>query len=230
MEKKNIWRITPKTNLHVGSENSSSYGLIDLSIQRDAVTGLPCINSSSLKGAINEYAVHCTSLTEKERITIFGSDKSKKENTTQKGGCTFFDAYLLAIPRPANDQPYELVTCKQIIEMFRQKVEALGGNISTEEIKSIIADTGVKLAEETEYTKFKELCYDDNLPIIARNVLDDGGISKNLWYEQVLPAESVLFTVIDDKDGKLTDAINGKTIQVGANGSIGYGFCKFEHL
>ena len=55
MNKNNVWFITAKTNLHVGNENTSSYGLIDLSVQRNVTTGLPCINSSSLKGALNEY-------------------------------------------------------------------------------------------------------------------------------------------------------------------------------
>lgn len=55
MENKSVWLITAKTNLHVGNENTSNYGLVDKLIQRDALTGLPCINSSSLKGALNEF-------------------------------------------------------------------------------------------------------------------------------------------------------------------------------
>lgn len=49
MEYKNAWLIIAKANLHVGNENISNYGLIDKAIQRDIVTNLPCINSSSLK-------------------------------------------------------------------------------------------------------------------------------------------------------------------------------------
>ena len=59
MNSKTAWLIVAKTSLHVGNENTSNYGLIDKAVQRDAVTGLPCINSSSLKGAINEYASQC---------------------------------------------------------------------------------------------------------------------------------------------------------------------------
>ena len=57
MEMKNItvWLIIARSNLHVGNENVTNYGLIDKAIQRDSLTDLPCINSSSLKGAINEY-------------------------------------------------------------------------------------------------------------------------------------------------------------------------------
>ena len=77
MNKNNIWFITAKTNLHVGNENTSSYGLIDLAVQRNVTTELPCINSSSLKGALNEYAAKEAKLESKELIRIFGSDKVK---------------------------------------------------------------------------------------------------------------------------------------------------------
>ena len=36
-----LWQITAKTNLHVGNENSTSYGIIDKAVQRDVLTGLP---------------------------------------------------------------------------------------------------------------------------------------------------------------------------------------------
>lgn len=71
MEKQNVWFITAKTNLHVGNENTSSYGLIDKAIQRDALTNLPCINSSSLKGALNEYATNEAKLDSQKRELKF---------------------------------------------------------------------------------------------------------------------------------------------------------------
>ena len=54
----NVWLIQAKTNLHVGNKNTSNYGLIDKAIQRDPLTQIPCINSSSLKGALNEYCTN----------------------------------------------------------------------------------------------------------------------------------------------------------------------------
>ena len=53
-----VFKITAKTNLHVGNESGGDYTIIDKAIQRDPLTGLPCINSSSLKGAINEYCTN----------------------------------------------------------------------------------------------------------------------------------------------------------------------------
>lgn len=69
------------------------------------------------------------------------------------------------------------------------------------------------------------------LPVIARNQLEDG-VSKNLWYEEVVPRESVFYTGIvnsqnfngfDNFINKLTDDM----VQIGANATIGYGYTKF---
>ena len=70
-----------------------------------------------------------------------------------------------------------------------------------------------------------------SLPVIARNNLENG-ISKNLWYEEVVPHESIFtFAVITD-DNNNSDleifkaGISSKVIQFGGNASIGYGLCK----
>ncbi|CAA6815654.1 MAG: CRISPR-associated RAMP Cmr4 [uncultured Sulfurovum sp.] len=90
--------------------------------------------------------------------------------------------------------------------------------------------------------KYAELL--KNLPIIARNQLENGE-SKNLFYEEVLPRKSKFFTVIseptylnfDDKDRLekafekfATYLMDNDTIHIGANASIGYGVCKFKEL
>ena len=123
MEYKNAWLIIAKANLHVGNENISNYGLIDKAIQRDIVTNLPCINSSSLKGAINEYTtmVCTTSITPQQRISIFGVDKNDKSKT-QKGNTVFFDANILALPRPNDHTLYELATCDAVLDRFVERL------------------------------------------------------------------------------------------------------------
>ena len=76
---------------------------------------------------------------------------------------------------------------------------------------------------------FTTYCNDDALPIIARNCLENGE-STNLWYEQVLPSLSVLATVIVTKESGQMDLLNEKIVQIGANATIGYGYCKFVKL
>lgn len=229
MKKNNIWFITAKTNLHVGNENTSSYGLIDLAIQRNATTNLPCINSSSLKGALNEYAAaQETNITPENLVKIFGCDKTNKITSTQKGNYTFFDANILFLPKQSDTQLFELVTCEAVLKRFFSQVELMTGEKLTEgSLKSIFKYRVLDTNEE-----FIELCSDDNLPIIARNVLENGE-SKNLWYEQVLPAETVLYTLIDDKeDQTLASEISKENavVQIGAGATIGYGYCKFRNL
>ena len=73
--------------------------------------------------------------------------------------------------------------------------------------------------------KMVELCNDMNLPVIARNVLEDGE-SQNLWYEQVLPRESLLYFVImwhegQDQDEDTEKIILDSPIQIGGNASVG---------
>ena len=232
MNKSNIWFITPKTNLHVGNENTSSYGLIDLAVQRNATTGLPCINSSSLKGALNEYAAQEAKLPSGDLISIFGSDKVKengksRNSNTKKGLYTFFDANILFLPKQSDISLYELVSCNAVLQRFIKQVKLVTNlDVTKEELKSKFKFTEIPDPE------FISLCSDDNLPIIARNVLDNGE-SKNLWYEQVIPAETVFYTLIDDKgDGKLFGELtkSDTIVQIGANATIGYGYCKFINL
>jgi CRISPR-associated protein Cmr4 len=80
-------------------------------------------------------------------------------------------------------------------------------------------------------TNFKESCNDYNLPVIARNNLENGE-SKNLWYEQIIPRESRFFFPVNwykiknEKNDDLAGNINGRFVQIGANATVGYGVCK----
>ncbi|KKO18866.1 MAG: type III-B CRISPR module RAMP protein Cmr4 [Candidatus Brocadia sp.] len=73
--------------------------------------------------------------------------------------------------------------------------------------------------------------------VIARNVLDnDTKKSKNLWYEEVVPADAVFYTIMkpayrgsDDVMLKLCAKIAGRILQIGGNETIGYGFVKMSH-
>lgn len=217
-----VFKITAKTNLHVGNESGGDFTIIDKAIQRDPLTGLPCINSSSLKGAINEYCSNAIKMPADVRKKIFGSDKIDKKSDSQKGGAIFFDAKLLFLPQQDDNTLFHYVTSDSVIEMLNDRVKLF--NPSFVFAKPAIYKNRVV---ETENGKLSALCSDDNLPIIARNVLDNGE-SKNLWYEQVLPAETVLYTIIQEKDDELAKALDGQIVQIGANATIGYGYCKFE--
>lgn len=79
------------------------------------------------------------------------------------------------------------------------------------------------------------------LPVLARNQLDKGE-SKNLWYEEIVPKETnFYFFIAKPENIDLADKANkidgferrfesAEIIQIGANKSIGYGFCKIEEI
>ena len=79
--------------------------------------------------------------------------------------------------------------------------------------------------------KFKELV--GNLPIIARNHLNNGE-SKNLWYEEIVPRESMFYFGIDmgieDNSIKLFDEIIKDLVYIGGNVTVGYGACQIKEL
>lgn len=236
-----VFKITAKTNLHVGNESGGDFTIIDKAIQRDPLTGLPCINSSSLKGAINEYCCKALNWKEDDLIRVFGSDKGKRKRDTQKGEAIFFDAKLLYLPQQDDNTLFHFETTTNIVAMMNKRVQLFDNKFNYVVEKNIGDKPVVVLADKkkkdnkgkeitvTANKQFENKCSDDNLPIIARNVLENGE-SKNLWYEQVLPAETVLYTIIQEKSDMLAKALNGEIVQIGANATIGYGYCKFEEI
>ena len=68
------------------------------------------------------------------------------------------------------------------------------------------------------------------LPVIARNYLENGE-SKNLWYEELVPHESVFWFMVigEEKDVEtFHKAVDGKVVQFGGNASLGCGLCRVK--
>ena len=80
---------------------------------------------------------------------------------------------------------------------------------------------------------FMEIC--ENLPVVARNRI---GKKKNLWYEELVPrkAEFYFFYVgtqygeSKTMDILVTKSKSGLPVQIGANATVGYGYCKIEKI
>ncbi len=95
--------------------------------------------------------------------------------------------------------------------------------------QKLIADflgTPISIFNDEELTGFLK----KKLPVIARNFLDNGQ-SKNLWYEEVVPRETLFYTIVTSPAGMDTfyDAFDGiKQMQIGGNSSVGYGYCKIN--
>ena len=257
-----LFMIEALSNMHVGS-GEINYGLIDNLIQRDPVTELPNINSSSLKGALREYF---NKYLEKKNLNkdangvelwtvnnIFGSDPKEDDPKKRKQGCVrFFEAELLSIPVRSNKVPFEMITSSEILRNLKEKTESFNccdnGNIILSNAKSALKkikknddySTHLKVLESVfgkplnivDHSMFKQCCSDEELPVISRNNLENGQ-SANLWYEQVLPKHSRLAFVCMSEDESFEafcTELGKAQLQIGANATIGYGYCKVTDL
>jgi len=267
--KTELYKITTLSNLHVGS-GDINFDIIDNQVQRDPITGLPNINSSSLKGAFREHFTRDGNESNMVKY-IFGPENSS-DDSHQTGAYSFFEAQFLTRPARSNVKPYFNATTPQIIRHFLNTIEEFTiefdenlkkeleklSNIEVkdespvifENIKNAILEDEKAIFSSFDTSKLSEFLGENlalfstkdfkelDLPVLARNALDNG-VSKNLWYEEVVPKQSTFFFCIakpeniDPKDygQKIKGFENrfdneGEKIQIGANKSIGYGFSK----
>lgn len=266
------YKIECLTNLHAGS-GDSGIGVIDKMVQRDAITNMPVIYSSSLKGAFREYFEEGP---EKDVLAgyakkIFGKNVKEDGGNTNdgKGDVVFNEAQLLGLPVGSNKQPFFIATSKLTLLNWVDKAKLLLANIDAalnEEINAlpdlnygspVILGSAIPGLFAADYENvssyagnftrlksllganilllhhddFKEQCSDYNLPVIARNNLENGE-SQNLWYEQIVPQKSIFaFNTYTNKTADdFFSNINGKVVQLGANSSLGYGYCVIKKI
>ena len=273
-----LYTIETLSNLHVGA-GDINFDVIDNQVQKDAVTLLPTINSSSLKGAFRESFRELREEKEKPSNAekyIFGQDN--KSNQTQAGAYSFFEAKLLTRPVRSNVKSYFNATSPSVIknfletitlfdidfdEVLKKELEKLlvfnpkkGEPIVFQQLTSVMLEdyeatyenfdtSGVERFLGENLALFEDSDFQAlDLPVLARNVLDENGVSQNLWYEEVVPSKTKFFFLIgvpdnlanSDKKEKL-DGYNNhfnrqleRPIQFGANKSIGYGYSKVQKV
>jgi CRISPR-associated protein Cmr4 len=207
---------------------------------------------------LNEF--FATKKTGLDLVKIFGSDKTGTKKDTQKGSYAFFDAQLLSIPVQSNNRLFYRAISPGILKKFVEQLKLFGIRynefkldfdlekpvVFTED-RTQLGDYTAKKADRNDEInrleqligkdialfsdkQFKELCDDENLPIIARNKLDNGE-SKNLWYEQVIPQETIFYSLfISNEDIISKGILDGEIVQIGANATIGFGYCQFKLL
>lgn len=157
--------------------------------------------------------------------------------------------------------PYSLVTTKKMLQRFIEmceimqvecnlNIESLDENKSYKAENKDVTVEEIKIEKKLEdqiknlFTKFDSVTANNlvviphdniiniSLPVVARNVLEDG-ISKNIWYEEYVPHHSLFFVCVSsEEDDELLDEFNtiveNKIVQFGGNATIGYGLTKVK--
>lgn len=211
-----------------------------------------------------------------EQKTEDEEDQKTYSKLPKQGLVKFIDAKLLFVPLRSNKRPFYHVTSLSILKSMKEFLESFGIKIDIENLAvqgSVVLDNANAIVEDVEcqanssdFLKLKKIFGIENLaifsdedfnealtslPVIARNQLDQGK-SKNLWYEEVVPRESIFYTVFayynnlddstPDKKGKTNkkkfemayrlfdEKLLSESIQIGANASIGYGITDFTLL
>lgn len=268
-----LYKITTLSNLHVGS-GDINFDVIDNQVQRDSISNLPNINSSSLKGAFREHFTQDGNESNMVKY-IFGPENNSNDSH-RTGAYSFFEAQLLTRPVRSNVKAYFNATSKSIIKNLLETIENFeidfeaelktelekllkmevkkGSPVIFENITNAYLEDTKAISNNLDISKLKEFLGDDialfddvefselDLPILARNALENG-VSKNLWYEEVVPKKSTFFfciakpTNVDERDysEKIKGFENrftkeGSKLQIGANKSIGYGFTKVQKV
>ncbi|WP_457560910.1 type III-B CRISPR module RAMP protein Cmr4 [Caminibacter sp.] len=131
------------TSLHVGS--GSDLGVVDMPIQREAHTGFPKIEASSLKGAIRSaFESKANNDEDKKKIHIvFGCDDCEKEFPEDfkdekkdfAGALGFSDARILFFPVKSVRGVFAYITCPMVLKRLKEDLEITNNSQENEFLK-----------------------------------------------------------------------------------------------
>lgn len=250
-----FYKIECLTNLHVGS-GEVNYNIVDNEVEKDAVTGLPVIHASGIKGALRDTFKKILKYDDINKI--FGD--IGKNNIAFEGTHKFLDAILVARPMrvwmSATKASIPVVTVASV-NNFIDKMNAFSANsLGLKRIPDIdfgdfsfLTSCSENISVENEKTgklsadlldtlaPLKTFLGSDfaiaktfegyDLPVIARNCLQG---NSNLWYEEVVPHGSVLFFAVIYPNDTAAELAFPSVVQFGGNASIGCGFTKVTNI
>lgn len=167
-----LYQLRCKTHLHAGS-GDSNYGVIDKLVQRDPSNGMPCLFSSSLKGA---FRVDYTNrFGEEAAKLVFG------DSDTGKGKVIFHQGGLLSVPVRSNKFPFFNLTAPAAIDEIIDKLQFL----SDENNKGLLNEllSFKTMVQEGKVTVFGR-------PIAGLKIEDFEG--TDIVYSDTLPGENII--------------------------------------
>lgn len=254
-----VYTLSP---LHAGAGQAS--GKVDLPIQREKHSNYPCVYATSLKGSLRDYCSNALNWKESQpdqlkkifgaaddtvgaggaiftdlKILFFpirSSENGFQYVTSARVLERFSRDYRLAMQQEKSLDVFQERNLLQPDAMQNTSFVLLEDYIFQKNgaapqtiIEGIRKQDIYRLNEE----RFGELLANAT-QVIPRNQLDENKISENLWYEEALPADTVLYSFIlssTNDDAAITTiktALNGKIVQIGGNETVGYGICKIS--
>lgn len=256
--KKNFYKLECITNLFAGS-GEINYSIIDNQVEKDATNGLPIIHASGVKGALREKLITDGKVSKERIIEIFGDEGDKNKTIPGSHKIfdatlitrpmrVYGDNNMSSINVATVESINNFITMINTLEPGKYNIKPIGpinfgdnkfltnvkGDIKIEydptgKLPSDIAEELKKLSHIIGDKFAIAATFDDyDLPVIARNHLVNR-VSKNLWYEEVVPHGSVFFFVVvfpDDCEGIEIPEI----VQFGGNSTIGCGFSRVSKL
>jgi CRISPR-associated protein Cmr4 len=244
------------TPMHIGSGTTLS--LIDLPIQREVHTDFPVIPSSAIKGVIR------ASFNEQEQEDIFGKGDEEGKVIFTDGKILLFPVKSLKGVFVWITSPYVLERFKRDTEVNVEipKVEKDNAVVSSNKVlinnnKLVLEEFTFNATINENLKKLKEITKceidenkiavvsDDVFKFFVKNYTEVNARIKidqakgtvqtgGLWYEELLPAETLFYGCIDARKkpehkeqlNKIIGKINNQILQFGGDETLGRGFTK----
>jgi len=175
--------------MHVGS-GEANYGVVDNLVQRDPITDVPIIHSSSLKGALREFFENdWTTGTDKDKLNyIFGPDATRNPGTASGiGHYKFFDANLIVLPVRSNKKLFYRATSEFILKEVNEKAIALNLSFNINPFNQIAVPSGTPKVT------------DSNRPMLE-DYQAENGLTFNSGIKNYLGDDPALFPDDDFKE------------------------------
>ncbi len=249
--------------LHAGI--GQSIGKVDLPIEREKHTEYPCVFATGLKGSLRSHSKG--KLDEGVINKIFG--KKEGEEGAGEVVFTDLKLLLFPVRSSEGSfkyviteniinrfkRDYQLIFEEEFSNTFGDLIPHIDSISRVDPEEHIILEDFVFPIKEATEDKLWDISLNDiyvieedvfkylvtnATQIIARNVLDDETkTSKNVWYEEALPADTVLYTFMKPSiiltDETLLDTFKeileqNNILQIGGNETVGYGICEVKSL
>jgi CRISPR-associated protein Cmr4 len=250
-----------ETFIHPGT--GQNVGAIDLPVAREAATDYPFIAGSSLKGAMRQaYEQHDkggadaifgkqdnagSMLVSDARLLLLPIrslssaykwvtcphllERLKRDAKRSEQGLAF------TVPKVENKKVLSQGSGRLFLEERSFEIAGAPGDDLVGALEQLIPNGDVKarlkdqlaILSDDDFAWFARY----GLAVQARNVLDDKKTSKNLWYEETLPPDTLMYAVLAERNGKgvLQDVQKiGDYLQAGGNETVGQGWFNLRWL